>query len=531
MGLVSLVRLALAVVAVVACSQPALASDEAWQSHKDYLEARAKINGILLRQDIERATKGGGASTRGPSSLPTSTYPAAPQSPGSGVIVPRPNGDVEVVRGQRGTGPGSEVIDIQVREVFPKRKIVQRIVESLPIVGSAVSGALLIKELLEEARVMEGPGDTILMDPGQPEVAGYVWQQNDFGTPAVCQTSTPGATLQCGVDKVLLTWPDALGTCQDSGPVKLYDTQYRRSFYPLRQGFQGGQYCDTANGRTVMAFRKTGMLCPEGQSVSFWQDDWCTTDVDDWQPVTVEEATDRVEQKVAPGAAPEILRELDEKGIGVDGDLPSIQGPSSIHRGRETTTNPDGSTTVRDTSSDIRYGPQQAPDGTVWPGWEWSDRETVRTYPPEATIPPPNDPTAPPPDQETIVDGNPSGGLEDLITCGLPWTPPCKIDETGTPTAPIDQSGADVDGIMSDLSACLASPAACLPELPDLSWSFSLPEGCAPLDLPGYSDHFGPLDVCQFQPVLHDILSMLWVAAGLFGAIALVSREMMGSPS
>lgn len=538
MAVPAVFRREILLLALAACAVPsvAVAADDAWQSHVDYLHARAQLNAILLRQDIERASK---ASPNTPriSSLPTANYPAAPQSPGAGVITARPNGDVEVVRGLRGPGPGSSTIDVQVKEVYPRAKIARRIAESLPIIGGAVTGALLLKDLLDASGIMEGPGGTILMDPGAPQTPQEVWRI--FAGDPYCQAATYGASLQCALDDGAAQ-RGGVAVCDSTAPQQLYPTRWRQSGYPLRPNLDGqgnvtGYFCDYNRGFTVVTNQETALACPPGEVLTFWQDDWCTTPPDDWLTTDVDTGSDRIDTRMGlyPGQTPDLLRELDEKGIGVGApDLPTVSGPGAIHQGRETTTNQDGTTTVQDTSSDIRYGPQQGTDGLIGPGWEWSDRVETRTYPPGTEPPPPGGDTNPP-DTVIVRDGqaDSGSGLEDLITCGLPWTPPCKIDETGTPQAPPDTSAQDADGVISGLRDCLIAPGACLPELPELSWAFDLPSGCQPLALPAFSEWLEPIDVCQFQPMIHDLMSMVWAAAGLFAAAGMVFREATGGGS
>ncbi|MES7772613.1 hypothetical protein U6J54_12220, partial [Cutibacterium acnes] len=105
--------------------------------------------------------------------------------------------------------------------------------------------------------------------------------------------------------------------------------------------------------------------------------------------------------------------------------------------------------------------------------------------------------------------------------CGLPGKPPCKIDETGTPSPP------DVDGenvFRQAIPNCLKTDwKTCFPELPDINWSFTLPSGCAPIPVPFQRVGFSAVDIFPWQGMIHDLMSMLWAAAGLFGAIGILS--------
>lgn len=117
---------------------------------------------------------------------------------------------------------------------------------------------------------------------------------------------------------------------------------------------------------------------------------------------------------------------------------------------------------------------------------------------------------------------------QEIITCGLPDTPPCKIDETGTPQADPAKTQEEIDSIYGQIKTCLQDIKTCLPALPDLSWSFALPSGCSPLTFDTLVGTVIEIDMCQHQPTIHDLMSMLWAAAGLFGAVSLVARFSAG---
>jgi len=117
--------------------------------------------------------------------------------------------------------------------------------------------------------------------------------------------------------------------------------------------------------------------------------------------------------------------------------------------------------------------------------------------------------------------------LEDLITCGLPDTPACKIDEGDTPTPLPDQSQEQADTVFEPVRSFLQDLTGSLPAFPSVSWSFSLPSSCGSIPIPGkLGEHVGAVDVCQFQSIFHDIMSMVWLAAGLFAGIGMFNRYM-----
>jgi hypothetical protein len=130
--------------------------------------------------------------------------------------------------------------------------------------------------------------------------------------------------------------------------------------------------------------------------------------------------------------------------------------------------------------------------------------------------------------------GGGGGGGDDIITCGLPNTPACKIDEEGTP------DGADADtaakaGIETEagklttkLDEIVAGTGA-----PDRTWGFdiSFPTTCVPFVITTRIWGTHVLDFCQWQPVVHDIMSLVWISTTLFLCIGMVFRAVTGSPA
>lgn len=113
----------------------------------------------------------------------------------------------------------------------------------------------------------------------------------------------------------------------------------------------------------------------------------------------------------------------------------------------------------------------------------------------------------------------------DIEFCGLPGTPPCKIDETGTPEAKQDTSEADAKKAYKPLEDFVANPTSALPTFPTINWAFTLPSGCAPIALPAFEPWLQEIDVCAFQPMFHDLMSFVWVLGGIFGAIGTFWRN------
>jgi len=113
----------------------------------------------------------------------------------------------------------------------------------------------------------------------------------------------------------------------------------------------------------------------------------------------------------------------------------------------------------------------------------------------------------------------------ELETCGLPGKPACKIDETGTPTAPADTSATKATEVYAPVKAIADDPQAALPAHPELSWTFQLPTACGAFDLAAFAPFITSIDICAFQPMFHDLMSVVWVMGGAFGAIRMFFRN------
>ncbi|TSE21709.1 hypothetical protein Talka_00395 [Tepidimonas alkaliphilus] len=121
---------------------------------------------------------------------------------------------------------------------------------------------------------------------------------------------------------------------------------------------------------------------------------------------------------------------------------------------------------------------------------------------------------------------NPNAPHQEDLECGLPDTPPCKIDETGTPAPPHPDEGRQLFDDL--LPQCIKSGnwRSCFPQLPEINWTFQVPTGCSVIPLPGYEKlGLNGIDICRFQPIIHDLMSMLWAGAGLFGAVSILGRR------
>jgi hypothetical protein len=103
--------------------------------------------------------------------------------------------------------------------------------------------------------------------------------------------------------------------------------------------------------------------------------------------------------------------------------------------------------------------------------------------------------------------------------------PPCKIDETGTPTAPDASTfGGDVAGELARITGGIDNPVVADTSW---SWSFQLPSSCGPIAIPAFAPWLTEIDICPFQPVIHDLVSLLWISATIFGCAGMVYRALL----
>lgn len=140
------------------------------------------------------------------------------------------------------------------------------------------------------------------------------------------------------------------------------------------------------------------------------------------------------------------------------------------------------------------------------------------------TNPAPN--PGPLPDISSPPDPSQSPQPQEIITCGLPSTPPCRIDEEGTPgteVAKFDDAESEIERFKGGLLESIQSK---LDEIThEWTWTFALPTGCSALQ---FDTQVGPvvqIDMCEWQPMIHDIMSMIWAAAGVFGAMMIFLRS------
>lgn len=241
------------------------------------------------------------------------------------------------------------------------------------------------------------------------------------------------------------------------------------------------------------------------------------------QPMTAQDAAD---MRNAAGNAPDyptLLREATGAGTVA---IPSTQDGTfdgnvvpSVIPGPTTQTTEDGVVTTTATEWDF------VPDSMKTSG-SWVEKKTTTRIGPDGQPQgspkvETNAPQVPQQQQSPPPQAQPQEVK--METCGLPGKPACKIDETGTPTAtPLEVAPQDTAKQAQETAlGTLATRTA-----PTWSWSFSLPSSCSPINLAAFAPFVTTVDVCQFQPVIHDIMTLVWIGATLWGCIAMVGRTL-----
>lgn len=207
-----------------------------------------------------------------------------------------------------------------------------------------------------------------------------------------------------------------------------------------------------------------------------------------------------------PNKAPQVVNAIDAAGKGKDlSDLagPSqASGPSSLSGGSQTTTTTSPSGQVQTTTTNTTYNLSYTNNIT-------NITATTTTTHPDGSI---TEETTQLPDSPEDVSPKPE---EKQITCGLPDTPPCKIDETGTPDGQSQVSASDSAFNEWKQNSKDAIEQATGKSDSDWGWKINIPvpaASCAPFQFA----ELGSIDMCPQLAYGRTATSFLW------GILALV---------
>lgn len=472
---------------------------------------QGKVSGLIYSLDPVatgwKLNRSGTALQQQP--FPLTHGPFSPLRPASQYGIPGKAAVIDVpvsipVPGKSSTVPG------RIIEPVSKSTLAKKIVKTLPVLGTAYQ----LGELLDELGMLFRNGEWYLEQ--QPDSSQYPVSQG----------------LQWGISNYQVYWAPlpygftALGACQ---------------YFARNPPYNGSGTVINNNGTCVisysgftsylpMAYRTLSQPC---QSGTFWNGSTCVPSLSPVEvPISEQQASEKIETDASadrlisiinglpsdPRVIDIIARELQDDPADEEVRWPSTSpaiAPTTFVVGDPlvtTTTNPDGSSVTQTTTTTATTSGDTVTFNTttVTNTYNQSGQLTGTT----TTTTTPTDPS------------NPNSPQQEDLECGLPGKPPCKIDEAGTPEPPVNDAEQTVRDLFSEWQACIDDIQACLPQLPDISWTFSLPSGCSPIPLPGFEKWgLSAVDICPYQPMIHNLMSMLWAAAGLFGAISIISRR------
>lgn len=432
--------------------------------------------------------------------------------------IPGNPGSVTVSDRWKGPSPKvGDIIDVEVKRVIPWAATGRAVARALPLVGNA----LVIADILDSLRCREALGGGPECDPGRDQALTPTQCWSDTIYAPGC-FSSPGAAAQAAAEVIDANNRDcphgtyrvtgSAGAVSGSGSVRTVVVPFT------------GHYCSdgslavSVGNRQITVYLDTQnqLACPpitvNGTSIvpTTGPDGKCPTLV--YQPTTEDQFADKWAEWADKAKAVDAAREAIEAQVPIPHDPPVHDPvPAGIVGDRTQTKLPDGSTVVRDKSWTLE------PDGLQ--GYKWTEKTTEKTYPPGAVIPPPG---------ELGEGGTESTGApSDIITCGLPGTPPCKIDEAGTPPPkdPFDDPGRGGADWFKGLFDFFSNPQVADTQW---SWSFALPTSCSVMSVGPFLGIMVEFDLCQYQPMIHDILSIVWAAAGIWFAVGMVGRTLGG---
>jgi len=441
-------------------------------------------------------------------------------------ITPGAAGSVTVANTIGGISPrAGDIIDVEVRRVVPWAKTAKAVAKALPVVGNAIA----IAEILEAIRCREGVGGGAECDDGQAEAP-----QTMYSTGGVLQcyqtggvnidisgsALTPGAA--CGgvaskMDGCSYTnpgaWTSVVSYQVQSATASVCTLKGSKTFTYVGGGTTTINFTDVTTPITTASVVQCPVINVAGQDVIPLKgpDGLCPTTI--YTPATELEVEEKFIEHGDKSKAAAVVGEALQELLPIEHDPPTFLPETPVFDSRETTVKPDGSTVVRDKAWDLSSSGDPL-------GYRWVPKVTEKTYAPGDTIPPPGEIPAAGATVSTGGTGEPS------ITCGLPGTPPCKIDETGTP-------GFD-DPFESDPKESWFRPLLDLFQDPDTadtswSWSFALPTGCTPITVGPFAGQSVEVNLCTYQPMIHDLMSLVWVGATIWICVGMVGRTLGGS--
>lgn len=425
------------------------------------------------------------ASTPSGNATTYSGFTAGSGNIGRYVVSTASDGTVLVSSGGRLNVPGGGSIPIQVTGSIPRPSaavaVGRFLGKSLPVLGTGYALYELAQEL------------------------GYNVDNGAGGVPVVSQPLTVSG---CALDPEA-TQPGYWGTL--------------------------GSYTNAACGGpfgTVIAHRDSPTACrlsntcvanPLSVGYRFWTSS--TSDSVQQQPRTAQQFADAVAAKTTgwptSSALAETVRDALLAGDAVAVENPVVTGPATAPVSTTTTVDPvtGNTTTTVVTISNTYSGPTVTTTTT---------QTTTVTNPQGAPVGQPTVTTTAQPVTPTTAAPEEPPSL--TLPCGIAGLPPCNVavDETGVAT-PDTIKNDQADDKLDEWDNFVTNIGDILPEFPAINWAFALPTACGVIPLPAFAPAITEVDVCQFQPMFHQLMTVVWTLGGLFGAISLFMRSSLST--
>lgn len=427
------------------------------------------------------------------------------------------NSGFQALLQKKGYTPGGKEYPVAIAKQVPKAALAKAVAKTLPIVGNAIAMAELLGELF--------PGEGVHWDTSEQE-----WQRvrtDVLWSYSGSSPLYPSADAACSAYVAYWNATNPTNSSRmayltvvvsgSSGTCKVND--YNREHGYLKEA-------NKSHGTVEIASTVTA--------------DFPITEGDVQVEMTIHPTTPPVVDDLIIDIPPEALRVLAEetaaepvRPIAVTTDAVGTPQPSGItvpeSVSTTTGTNSQGQPITTTTTTQTIVRPLE--DGAIQ-----HDEQTTTTTTTQTGTNPDGSPITTTTTSTTTTQSTPAPPVtgtpgtstppnQEIITCGLPDTPPCKIDESGTPPpgdANFDAASNEIDVFKSGLYEALQTK---LDEIVhEWTWTFQLPTGCASLQ---FDTRVGPvveIDMCQWQPMIHDIMSMLWASAGVWGALMIFLR-------
>lgn len=238
-----------------------------------------------------------------------------------------------------------------------------------------------------------------------------------------------------------------------------------------------------------------------------------------YSPVTIAQAQSLISAQTPTADQVQALVDLD---FPPDPGPVTITGPASVGSSNTVKTGLDGSRQEETCKFYLEYFPSniavhpECTTTTTTPE-KTETKQVTKTNPDGSTTTQTVTTTTP---ASTTTSSVVKDKLPDPVACGLPGTPACKLDESGTPDydpakMQLDKAKLDADSaaqrnvIRGEADKGMFSQFGSLFVLPSL-------RACEPLQLPVYSGYALPsMDICPGAEWLRGLMGFVWAAAGL----------------